>query len=191
MSVHDVWAFQSTHIYEEHATLLQDDHWIWADSAYPLEPWCIPPFKKPCNGRLSQNQKTFNYHLSKVHVCVEHVFAALKGQFQSLRELRHNIRTEEDLQYTGRWIQCCIILHNMIIRFEANHNQDSQLWAHQEGSVHVRVEHVFAALKGRFQSLQELQHNIWTEEDLQYTGHWIQCCIILHNMIIWFEANHN
>jgi len=65
-SVHDASAFQSTHLYEEHADLLPDGHWIWADSAYPLEQWCIPPFKKPRNGQLTKNQKTFNYHLSKV-----------------------------------------------------------------------------------------------------------------------------
>jgi hypothetical protein len=63
-SVYDAWAFQSTRVYQEHATLLQDGHWIWADSAYPLEPWCIPSFKKP----LTNDQKTFNYHLSKVSI---------------------------------------------------------------------------------------------------------------------------
>ncbi|KAG2053210.1 hypothetical protein BDR06DRAFT_886509 [Suillus hirtellus] len=65
-SVHDAYAFRATHLYREHATLLPNDHWIWADSAYPLEPWCIPPFKKPRNGRLTNNQRTFNYHLSSV-----------------------------------------------------------------------------------------------------------------------------
>jgi hypothetical protein len=34
----------------------------------------------------------------KIRVCVEHTFAVLKGQFQSLRELRINIQTEKDLQ---------------------------------------------------------------------------------------------
>ncbi|KAG2335780.1 hypothetical protein BDR05DRAFT_978902 [Suillus weaverae] len=67
-----------------HEALLPDDHWIWADSAYPLEKWCIVPFKKPRNGMLTKDQKTFNYHLSTVCVRVEHAFAALKGRFQSL-----------------------------------------------------------------------------------------------------------
>ncbi|KAG2053459.1 hypothetical protein BDR06DRAFT_885881 [Suillus hirtellus] len=65
-SIHDAFAFQSTHLYEEHADLLPDGHWVWVDSAYPLEPWCIAPFKKPHNRQLTKNQKTFNYHLSKV-----------------------------------------------------------------------------------------------------------------------------
>ncbi|KAG2342246.1 hypothetical protein BDR05DRAFT_1027075 [Suillus weaverae] len=40
-SAHDAYAFQSTHIYHHHTTLFGDHHWIWADSAYLLEPWCI------------------------------------------------------------------------------------------------------------------------------------------------------
>jgi hypothetical protein len=67
-------------------------------------------------------------------VHVEHAFAALKGRFQSLQELQHNIQTAKDLQFIVHWIQCCIILHNMIIRLEANHNQDSQAWAQKEGN---------------------------------------------------------
>ncbi|KAG1799403.1 uncharacterized protein HD556DRAFT_1439784 [Suillus plorans] len=36
------YVFQFTCLYEEHVNLLPDDYWVWADSAYPLEPWCIP-----------------------------------------------------------------------------------------------------------------------------------------------------
>ncbi|KAG2343744.1 hypothetical protein BDR05DRAFT_860535, partial [Suillus weaverae] len=111
-------AFQSTHVFQNHGTLLGNNHWIWADSAYPLEPWCIPPFKKPPNGALTSNQKSFNTTLSRVRVQVEHTFAALKGRFQSLQELRHPMQNENDLQYISYWVICCVILHNMIIRFE-------------------------------------------------------------------------
>jgi len=52
-----------------------------------------------------------------------------------------------------------------------------------------RVEHAFAALKGRFQSLQDLRQNINSADDLQAAVHWIQYCLILHNMIIRFEEH--
>jgi len=65
-SFHDAYAFQSTRIYREHDALLGPDYWIWADSAYSLEPWCITPIKKPRNGVLTAQQKKFNYALSKV-----------------------------------------------------------------------------------------------------------------------------
>jgi hypothetical protein len=31
-----------------------------------IQGYCIVPFKKPHNGQLTKDQKTFNYHLSKV-----------------------------------------------------------------------------------------------------------------------------
>lgn len=56
---------------------------------------------------------------------VEHAFAALKGRFQSLRELRLKIRTEDDLHIAVYWVTCCLILHNMIIRFETKRGSES------------------------------------------------------------------
>ncbi|KIK94030.1 hypothetical protein PAXRUDRAFT_90392, partial [Paxillus rubicundulus Ve08.2h10] len=53
-----------------------------------------------------------------IHVRVEHAFAALKGHFQSLRELHHLVRNEKELQYVIHWVNSCLILHNMIIRGE-------------------------------------------------------------------------
>ena len=57
-------------------------------------------------------------HSPKVHVQVEHAFAALKECFQSLHELRLVMRTQENVKIGMHWIQCCIILHNMIIQFK-------------------------------------------------------------------------
>jgi hypothetical protein len=57
----------------------------------------------------------------------------LKGRFQSLKELRHPINTERQLKIAVAWIQCCIILHNMIIRFETNRNANTMDWALDEG----------------------------------------------------------
>jgi len=51
----------------------------------------------------------------------------------------------------------------------------------------VRVEHTFAALKGHFQSLCELQLRLKKEDDLHVAIYWIMCCMILHNMVVHFE----
>jgi len=65
---------------------------------------------------------------------VEHAFAALKGRFQSLRELRLQIRTECDLQIAVYWVECCLILHNMIIHFESALGVELTAgWAMDEG----------------------------------------------------------
>ncbi|KIK77500.1 hypothetical protein PAXRUDRAFT_166668, partial [Paxillus rubicundulus Ve08.2h10] len=58
-----------------------------------------------------------------IHVCVKHAFAALKGCFQSLWEFHHPLQNEKDLQYHIHWVDCCLILHNMIIQFEEGSEQ--------------------------------------------------------------------
>ena len=65
-SVHDSMAFRGTRTFKEHEQILAPGEWIWADSAYPAETWCVAPFRKPAGGELSHDQRTYNYHVSKV-----------------------------------------------------------------------------------------------------------------------------
>ncbi|KAG2057200.1 hypothetical protein BDR06DRAFT_878412, partial [Suillus hirtellus] len=92
--------------------------WLWADSAYAVQTWCVTPFKQPLGGNLTRDQKTFNYHLSKVHVHSEHFFGSLKGRFQSLQELRFSVQGKKDLDYSNMWICSCLILHNFIVEIK-------------------------------------------------------------------------
>src|SRR5882757_6160284 len=69
-SVHDAWAFRSTRTFKNHDQIFAPGEWMWADSAYPPETWSVSPFKKPVNGQLSADQRTYNYWVSKVR----HVF---------------------------------------------------------------------------------------------------------------------
>jgi len=74
-SVHNAQAFCATHIFKEHKCILAPGKWIWADSAYPSKMWCVTPFQKPAGGKLSPNQQTYNYHVSKVSsYCISFVF---------------------------------------------------------------------------------------------------------------------
>jgi hypothetical protein len=65
-SVHDSNAFSKAQIARHPQTFLGGNKWIWVDSAYGSRPWCVVPFKQPSAGGLTRDQKTFNYHLSKV-----------------------------------------------------------------------------------------------------------------------------
>ncbi|KIK15531.1 hypothetical protein PISMIDRAFT_115004, partial [Pisolithus microcarpus 441] len=117
---------------QDPTSCLPPRHWIWADSAYLSETWCAVPFKRPCRGSLMHRQNIYNRYVSKMHIRVEHVFAALKGQFQSLCELRLKVTKDEDLHIVIYWIMCCMILHNMITYFESNQSnevEESTSWA--------------------------------------------------------------
>ncbi|KIK17409.1 hypothetical protein PISMIDRAFT_111478, partial [Pisolithus microcarpus 441] len=144
-SIHNTYAFQGMRISQDPANLIPAQHWVWADSAYPMEMWCVVPFKKPHGGHLTHRQNTYNRYLSKVHtrkkkpacllsiwkvrVRVEHAFTALKGHFQSLWELRLHMSKDNDLHIAAYWITTCIILHNMIIHFEERLGEETTQWA--------------------------------------------------------------
>ncbi|OBZ71019.1 hypothetical protein A0H81_09532 [Grifola frondosa] len=104
-SVHDSEAFCMTRMYREHDRLLGPGEWIWADSAYPSETWCVTPFKKPTNGALTADQKTFNRNLSSIR-------------------LRIQISSKKWHEWAIAWIRCCLILHNLIIDFEGVNNDE-------------------------------------------------------------------
>ncbi|KIK96930.1 hypothetical protein PAXRUDRAFT_137349 [Paxillus rubicundulus Ve08.2h10] len=129
-SVYNAYASQLTQTAQDH--VLGDEHWIWADSAYPSEMWCVVPFMKHKSGHLTQDQKTLNYHLSSVCVHVEHTFSALKCCFQSLQELHHPVQQEWDPQYLIFWVNSCLIVHNMDIHFEELKGEHSVAWAISE-----------------------------------------------------------
>ncbi|EGO30651.1 hypothetical protein SERLADRAFT_345039 [Serpula lacrymans var. lacrymans S7.9] len=77
-STHDSSAFQDTLTSQKHKDFLNEDEWIWADSAYPITSWCVAPFKQPPGCSLTTRQSQFNYHLSHIHIRCEHAIGLLK-----------------------------------------------------------------------------------------------------------------
>ncbi|KAI3998489.1 hypothetical protein K525DRAFT_176421, partial [Schizophyllum commune Loenen D] len=117
-SVHDSWAFQSTRTYKNHEKIFAPGEWLWADSAYPPTTFTVAPYKKPVNGDLTPDQRTFNYWISKIRIRIEHTMGMLKGRWQSLRELRIQMTDQRRHLFAILWIRVCIILHNLILRKE-------------------------------------------------------------------------
>jgi hypothetical protein len=76
------------------------------DSAYPLKTWLLKPFA--CNSTLSNEQKTFNYHLSRARIVVENAYGRLKGRWRRL--IKQN---EMDISRVPQVITACCILHNI------------------------------------------------------------------------------
>ncbi|KAF8240937.1 hypothetical protein L208DRAFT_1035953, partial [Tricholoma matsutake] len=90
--------------------------WIWADSAYPIEAWCVTPYKKPA-ANIPEN-KTFNYWVSHVHIQSEHAVGFLKGCFQSLKGLHQQIKNPQDHHHALAWVCACIVIHTIIQEIE-------------------------------------------------------------------------
>ena len=118
--------------------LFTGDEWLWADSAYALDSWCVTPFKKPLS-TIPDNAK-FNYHLSrvrcfyrlrkyimltvvinKVRVKSEHAMGYFKGRFCSMRGLRQQIDDARDHERAVAWIKACIVIHTLIFFIEHGH----------------------------------------------------------------------
>ncbi|THU76362.1 hypothetical protein K435DRAFT_605633, partial [Dendrothele bispora CBS 962.96] len=45
-STHDATVWEETCLVKEHDTIMEDNEWVWADSAYPIQKWVVAPYKK-------------------------------------------------------------------------------------------------------------------------------------------------
>lgn len=92
-SVHDSRIMKNSPFMEKvqndyNQTFPANTHLI-GDSAYALTSWMMVPFKD--FGKLTKEQKRYNYHHSSTRMCIERAFGALKGRFRRLKyvDLRH------------------------------------------------------------------------------------------------------
>ncbi|KAF8577493.1 hypothetical protein K439DRAFT_1282785, partial [Ramaria rubella] len=103
-SVHDSTAFQDSCVYHKHCHFFRNGEWIWADSAYPVQPLCVSPYKRLAAD--CRENKTFNFW---------HAVGYLKGRFSSLNGLRQQIDDEVDHHQALEWIHACIVIHTLIL----------------------------------------------------------------------------
>lgn len=151
-SAHDSSAFQYSSIARNPEWFFNGnpDEFMWADSAYSLTPRVIPVHKRPA-ADLPHNRR-FDTAVSHIRIRSEHCIGALKGRWQSLRELPHRINRKRDHVAACNWIKMCIVLHNLLVDFEgdswAQYFRDQMPSEVREvGDLGV-VDHVGARLQG-------------------------------------------
>lgn len=124
---HDAIIFQSTKLY---AAITEDDivaqvaktqdgtdiyPMIIGDSAFPFQTWLMKPYS---NAVLTQEQRYFNYRLSRARMVVEGAFGQLKGRWRVL--MRKNECDENTLKMMSL---ACVVLHNICIDLDDNMNK--------------------------------------------------------------------
>jgi DDE superfamily endonuclease len=141
-SAHDATAWEGTQIFQEHEMLLENEEWVWGDSAYPvrvparfelslwlrltkISRWVVAPYKKP--ERDLPDNEIFNNHVSMLRIRSEHAIGFLKGRFHSLKHLCINIKDEKTHKFATYWVAACIGLHAFAMRREAEENPHHEL----------------------------------------------------------------
>jgi hypothetical protein len=103
--VHDARVYANSDFFLNKAKYIEEDDYVLGDSAYPISPFLITPFKNPFNHRQCQ----FNFIYSKHRVVVENAFGRLKARFKALKEL-----SVKDVKTAIKLADCAILLHNFL-----------------------------------------------------------------------------
>lgn len=79
---HDANVFTWSHQYHEGQEAVPSPYCILGDSAYPIFPWLLVPYKEHTDQR--HEERLFNEVLAGQRVVVEHAFGGLQGRFPML-----------------------------------------------------------------------------------------------------------
>jgi hypothetical protein len=128
-SVHDARVYRSSGFYQNKSDYIVGEDFILADSAYPISPFCITPFKPA----RTPSEHNFNFVHSRNRVVVENAFGRLKGRFPSLRNL-----SIKKVSTACKMTACAIILHNFL---EMQGDAFTELFSEENSDNDAEVSH--------------------------------------------------
>ncbi|PLW54586.1 hypothetical protein PCANC_04234 [Puccinia coronata f. sp. avenae] len=108
----DSFVFKKMSIHRDSGAYFDPGQYLLADSAYALSTTCIPAYKAP-TANIPVNTE-FNFCIARSRVRNEHTIGILKGRWASLQHLRLALNSRKDMKQIIRWINACIILHNLL-----------------------------------------------------------------------------
>ncbi len=117
-SVHDARVLRNSPLYQDaqrlESVVFPESTYIIGDAAYPLKTRLVTGFKN--NGKLTREQRQFNYFLSSTRMKIEHTFGLLKGRFRKLKVMM-DIDKVEDIPLI---VTSACVLHNFCLLNEDN-----------------------------------------------------------------------
>jgi hypothetical protein len=91
-------------------------YYLVGDSAFENSATVVSAFKKPAGHSLPREEEKFNMLLGKLRVKSEHTIGMLKGRFHFLTMIPMLITSKRNsIKRILRVIDCCVILHNLLI----------------------------------------------------------------------------
>lgn len=117
-SIHDSTVFKATKLYQRPELYFRNQEYIIGDSAYPLSPTCVTPYKTNTRFVTAEHRRRFNKLFSKYRVRVEHCIGEIKKRFPSLEMLPIKIRSNDDRDFCCRWVSVAVMIHNFAIDYD-------------------------------------------------------------------------
>jgi hypothetical protein len=114
-SVYDSTVFAQSSLFLNPWAYFSQGEYLLADSGYRATYFVCTPYRQPA-ANIPHN-KVFNELFSSARVVIEHVNGIVKGRFSSLRGIRVQLNKEKDVKRVNEWILVCLILHNILVRF--------------------------------------------------------------------------
>ena len=99
--------------YQDPEEYFSPGEYLLADAAYGVTKTCVPPYKLPASKR--PDNASFNFYLACSRARNEHTIRILKGRWQSLKELRHRLRDDDNMENLCLWVVSCCVLHNILL----------------------------------------------------------------------------
>ena len=130
---HDSRVYAATKLAREPQTHFGDKYYLIADSAMVNSPSCVSSFKAPRGHVLEEDCERFNNHNSPLRVTSEHTIGIWKGRFPWLRNIPMKITDNpRSLKKILKYIECCVILHNLLLRWN---DESPEVWQEDDGGV--------------------------------------------------------
>eukprot|EP00978_Attheya_sp_CCMP212_P013581 scaffold34094_cov42-Attheya_sp.AAC.3 len=118
-SAHDNRVYKATKLARSSQQFFGTKYYLVGDSAFETSMTVVPAFKCPRGHTLDDHQMKFNTQLGKLRVLSEHTIGILKGRFPWLRSIPMQISDDPMfLKRILKYIDCCIILHNILINIQ-------------------------------------------------------------------------
>lgn len=114
-SVHDARIYSNCEISLNSKKFLSGAEWLAGDSAYKLTGTLLTPFRTNSSEGNAKERADFNKTFSSYRIRIEHCFGLMKERFNSLKELKIQIKDATSVKHACDWILVCAILHNILL----------------------------------------------------------------------------